>query len=169
MKKAKLMMAVIATSLYAMGAHAGIKVEAETFSGEGGGAVSKVGGRPGASGECLTSHNDKGHWLEWKVEVAEAGDYELTLRYAGGRKWTVGREVTVNGKSPAGWDKLSLPTTGGFGRAESEWKNITLPGTVKLEKGSNVIRINNLGAADGDGAANLDLLWFGKPGEAPSL
>lgn len=157
------------------GANAAILLEAEANSATGGGSFDVRTDRPGASGgKALIGWDDNGQWLEWKFEVPAAGEYEVTLRYAGGRAWTVFRELQLDGKVPAkGFEKFELPTTNGWGRSEADWSNMTIkhdgkPLLLKLGQGSHVLRLTSLGGADGNGSANLDAVIIHAPGEAPA-
>ncbi len=155
-------------------AHAGsILLEAEAHTASGGGSFDLKTDRPGSSGgKALAGWDNDQQWLEWKFEVPQAGDYALTLRYAGGRNGVVWREVRVNGKLPgAGFERIALANTGGWGRSAGEWKNLTIgaegkPLTLKLAKGSNVIRLTSLGGEGGSGSANLDAVLLHTPGRS---
>lgn len=121
-----------------------VTVEAEDFSGQGGGEV-LVTTRSGHSGKMLTRWEaDKGHWLEWKLPVAQAGEYRLVLRYASGSDQAL-RSVLVDGAAPAGWEPLALPGTGGFGDPASTWQYYQSPGKLTLTPGEHVLRLTNTG------------------------
>jgi hypothetical protein len=58
-------------------------VEAERFSGQGGGTVKAPSGRIHASGKIVTGwHMNVGHWLEWTITLPAPGAYHLVLKYA---------------------------------------------------------------------------------------
>ncbi len=142
---------------------ASILLEAENSSATGGGRFDVKTDRPGSSGgKALAGWDDTQQWLEWSFEVPESGDYLVTLRYAGGRDWAVWRELKLDGKVPAaGFAKVELKETGGWGRSAKDWKNLTIaaggkPLSLKLAKGSHVLRLTSLGGAAGNGSANLD-------------
>jgi roadblock/LC7 domain-containing protein len=166
-KKTTRFMALVAAGLAfsASALAAEIVIEAEDFSAQGGGNVAKVSDRPATSGgSAISNFDNQGHWLEWKVDVPDDGDYEMTLRYAGGRKWNVYREIQIDGKVPSDvFAKMVLPPTGGFGRTAGEWANLVVgtegkPALVRLTKGAHVVRVTNLGGESGNGSANLDLI-----------
>ena len=107
--------------------------------------------------------DQQGHWLEWTVDVPKAGDYQVVLRYAGGRPWPVYRELRIDGQLPAAeFAQLELPPTGGFGRETSHWRNLSLSSNtgevlqLSLDKGPVTLRLTNLGSVGSDGAVKLD-------------
>ncbi|MGC3962624.1 MAG: carbohydrate-binding protein [Rhodocyclaceae bacterium] len=169
LRKTTRFMALVAAGLAfsATALAADVLIEAESFNAQGGGNVAKVTDRPATSGgAALMNFDNEGHWLEWKIDVPADGNYAVSLRYAGGRKWNVFREVQIDGKVPNdAFAKVTLPTTGGFGRAEAEWKDMVIVGAdgkaamVALTKGTHVLRITNLGGEGGaSGSANLDVI-----------
>jgi hypothetical protein len=157
-----------------LGYSAVIKIEAESFVAQGGGSANKTSDRPGTSGgEAVIAWDDKDHWIEWKVEVPETADYQVVLRLAGNRDWTVYRELKVDGKVPSeAFAKIPFTRSGGWGRKAEDWKAVTVtgadgkPATVRLEKGQHTLRLTNLGGEDGNGGANIDVIVLHKPGEA---
>ena len=81
-----------------------------------------------------------GEWLEYTVEVAAAGDYELYARVAslatGGAF-----HVELDGVDKTG--VMTVPVTGGWQRWE------TISATVRLDAGVQVMRWQNASTADG--------------------
>lgn len=144
-------------------------LEAEKASAKGGGDFLEKDDRPGSSGKlALAGWDDEGQWLEWKFDIAQPGEYAVTVRYAGGRSWVVWRELKIDGKVPAAnFAKLELPATGGWGRSAREWRNLTL-GTLKLDKGSHVLRLTNIGGKGANGSANIDAVVVHSPGADPA-
>jgi hypothetical protein len=125
-------------------------VEAESFSGQGGGGQVRVYDRIGASGRMVTYwHEVIGHWLEWKLEVPATGDYRVTLKYATDSPETQ-RELTVDGASPGdAFTAIRLPSTGGFCTARNDWRYHTVggettPAAVHLTAGPHTVRMTNL-------------------------
>ncbi|MBN2450123.1 MAG: hypothetical protein JXR77_07020 [Lentisphaeria bacterium] len=147
-----------------------IVVQAEAFTAQGGGTCQVRDDRQAAWGSIVTYwHQDIGHWLEWTVEAPETGEYVLRLRYASGSP-EPRRELRLDGKVPfAGAEDIRFDTTGGYGTRADEWRWRTLedpPGRearLRLERGSHVLRLTNLG----DGLA-LDFLALA-PCPAPPL
>ena len=143
-------------------------IEAESFLKQEGGQAIKTTDRPATSGNlCITSWDNPNHWIEWEVDIPQTGEYQLVLRYAGGRAWTVYREFQIDGKTPNdAFKKIVWETTGGFGRSASEWKNLVVSDSnkqtalVNLAKGKHIVRGINLGGDGANGGGNLDLLAF---------
>ena len=115
-----------------------IVIPAISFSAQGGGEVDRREPR-GTPAEPDPGYvhfwHTPGHWLEWTLDGAAPGEYEVTLRYAG--KHTVERSVSVNGAAVKGLDPVPLPRTGRW----SEWRETTLPARVTLREGRNVLRM----------------------------
>jgi len=94
--------------------------------------------KKGGAAECIQFWATPGHWLEWTVEDAAAGDYELVLNYAG--MHAVRRSLAVSGKIVKGLEDLTVPRTGNWDTA-ADWKAAT---AVTLAPGSNVLRMTCL-------------------------
>lgn len=84
--------------------------------------------------------NWPGHWIQWEIEVAEAGDYALVMRYATKEvpPYT-DRWLKINDEEIHGADNpIEFPSTGGFGDSPEQWGfvvvpvNIKEPGTIDL-------------------------------------
>ena len=93
------------------------------------------------------SPNQPGGYIEWTVEVEEAGEYILDFRYAHGSDDDRPAQISVNGKTAI--ESLTFPTTAEF----NNWKNVQT--AVTLEKGENKIRATAIGAK---GGVNIDSL-----------
>ncbi len=132
-----------------------IMIQAEDFSGQGGGEV-LVTERVASVGRMITQwHADLGHWLEWTFEVPAEGDYAIHARYATQSENTR-RSLTIDGASPGDpFAELRFPSTGGFSTAADDWESLRLGGPVHLSAGMHTIRMTNLG----DGLA-LDYLML---------
>jgi hypothetical protein len=79
-----------------------------------------------------------GHWLQWTVDVPEAGQYDVTLQYA--TKIGTSRSMSVNGQAVKGLDPFVLPRTSRW----SAWTELQLPAPITLKAGANVLRITCL-------------------------
>ena len=181
MKKVLFLAAIITVLAFAvtMAIAADLKVivEAESFTKEEGGSVEKISGRVAASNSCLLGWNNQGHALEWEVNIPEDAEYKVVLRYANGRKWTVYRDLQIDGAYPGdAFKKITLPATGGFSKTSNDWKNLTVSDSqgqaalFKLTAGKHIVRMNNLGGDKDDGATNLDSFGFlGKDVDASVL
>ncbi len=129
-----------------------ILLQAEKFDAQGGGEVKIVPGRVNADGDAVTMWEAHvNHWLEWKFEAPQDGQYQIILRYASGSPETK-REVQIDGKFPdASMRQIVLPGTGGYSASEDNWKFWRLldsqqkPLQVALTKGAHTIRVSNLG------------------------
>ncbi|MBT4817223.1 MAG: PKD domain-containing protein, partial [Lentisphaerae bacterium] len=139
-------------------------IEAEAFSGQGGGTVKVPANRVGASGPMVTGwHMNVGHWLEWTITPPKPGRYHLVLKYATGSPDTR-RELLLNGESPApACREIRLPSTGGYCTGRDNWEYLTVGGTtpvaLMLKSGKNRIRLTNLK----DGLALDQLLLIAVP------
>ena len=117
---------------------------AVSFTAEGGGEVRKTEpkgpvDRPGA--RYVHFWYTPGHWLEWTIEGAAAGDYKVTVHYAG--KHDVSRALAVNGAPVKALESFTLARTGRW----RTWGEATLPATVSLRAGRNVLRMTCLDKA----------------------
>lgn len=90
-------------------------------------------------GTCV-SHTADGEWLDYTVDVAEAGSYDLTLRLASASAGTPG-VITVSLGDRLVVPATAVPRTGGW----TEWEIVTVRG-VLLPAGRHVLR---LGIPDG--------------------
>lgn len=138
-----------------------VLIEAETFSGQGGGTVKVATGRTGASGAMVTGWQDSlGHWLEWRTKVPATGTYHLVLKYCSGSP-APRRELRVDGSSPAAaCQEVRFENTGGFSTGRDDWRYLAIGGETQpvglvLSAGEHVLRLVNLG----DGLA-LDWLML---------
>ncbi len=146
-----------------------VVVEAEKYLKEENGALKKIDGRVESSGNsCISTWNDKGHVIEWEVNIPATAEYKVVLRFANGRDWETYRDLKIDGAYPSdAFKKIGIPATGGFSKDSNNWVNITVVDAqkavalIKLTQGKHLIRMTNLGGADGnDGASNLDSLGF---------
>ncbi len=90
-----------------------------------------------------------GEWLEYTIDVAQAGQYDIILRYAsgnasgGGPFWFESDGVKIS-------DDINVTSTGDWGA----WQNVTTQ-NVTLSAGEQVIRV-----AVGNGGFNLGRMTF---------
>ena len=122
-----------------------ITLQAEDFSGQGGGEVS-VFDRIGNVGKMITMwHADLGHWLEWRFEAPAEGEYVIHARYATDCEKSV-RRLTIDGESPGKeYERISFARTGGYCTAKDDWDMKQLGPPVRLKAGGHSLRMTNLG------------------------
>jgi hypothetical protein len=116
-----------------------VVIAAARFTGQGGGAVQVL--TPPAAG-YVRDWSAKGHWLEWTVDSAAAGAYDIYLHYATDQ-WCP-REMQVNGEVVKGLESFAMETTGD----DRNWCEAKLPVTVTLKQGRNVLRMTSLAAGE---------------------
>ncbi|MEO0806841.1 MAG: kelch repeat-containing protein [Cyanobacteria bacterium J06643_4] len=102
----------------------------------------------GADGTFADFQNPTGDFIEWTVTVAEAGDYDLSLRYANGDS---NRPLALEVNGDTQESSLDFVGTGGW----SKWATVTQ--TATLRAGTNTVRIQ----ATGNSGANFDWLEVG--------
>jgi len=124
------------------------------FTGEGGGKVEVADPESTARIDYFLRWDAEGHWLEWPVETPQAGQYEVTLRYA--TAFPAPRRLDVNGAAVPGLESFTLEPTGGW----SHWLEQKLPVPVTLKAGRNMLRLTSLGGR----GCNLDLITLTAPG-----
>ena len=113
-----------------------IVIPAVSFKAQGGGEAVKTEARkPAAEFADGFVHfwYTPGHWLEWTIESAKAGEYTLTLQYAA--KQGAVRGLTINGAAAKGLKRSRCPApTGGMRGPRSP------PAKITLVDGRNVLR-----------------------------
>ncbi|NLX59202.1 MAG: hypothetical protein GXY74_08955 [Phycisphaerae bacterium] len=143
-----------------------VVIEAEAFSGQGGGEVrvseKKVGAR---GGKAFMGWDSEGHWIEWPVEVPESGYYQMLVRHCGDRE-QARRGILIDGVGeglPIG--EFFLPATGGWSNARDDWRLTALEdwrtgrrALFYLKRGRHTIRLTNL-----SNSVNLDYLVLASP------
>lgn len=139
---------------------AGIVIEAEDFSGQGGGSVGISEGRhfQQHGGKSIMNYSGNGHWLEWRLTVPREGAYRLLARAATQEPRSL-RSLTLNGQAPAGLGLIEFPGTGGWGYTADEWAALVLAGTpeapaLQLKAGTHTLRLT------GESAEHLNLDYF---------
>jgi oligo-alginate lyase len=135
-----------------------VTVQAEAFSGQGGGEVLISDKKIGVEGTCFLKWDAPGHWLEWSCDVPETAIYQLDLRYCTMQK-NAERALLIDGAYPGEVGKaIPLPSTGGYANKTDDWRTATLgesgePAPLYLRQGHHTIRLYNL-----RDPANLDWL-----------
>jgi hypothetical protein len=140
-----------------------VVMEAEKFSGQGGGSV-LITNRQGHSGSMITRWEaDRNHWLEWKFTALKPGTYAVVLRYCSGTDNGCRRALTLDGASPAeAFADIKLPYTGGFADRAADWQYLRVPAqpgaasdatpaVLNLSAGQHTLRLSNL-----EGGCGLD-------------
>lgn len=157
-------------ALPALPASAGcrVRVQAEEFSGQGGGQVEVTDAKVDAVGRSFLHWDAPGHYLEYEVEVPADGGYYLTLRYCTADE-TAARAVLVDGALPdEALGSVPFDWTGGWSNSASDWRLVTVPGAdgrpflFGLTRGRHTIRFVNC-----RGSMNLDWVSVHSPGTEP--
>ncbi|MDD5688590.1 MAG: hypothetical protein PHE88_12250 [Elusimicrobia bacterium] len=98
-----------------------IKIEAEDFSGQGGGEIKIEENMSVASKKTIGNWNKPGQWVEWKFTVAKDGLYTITLQYATAEEPV--RSLMIDGAYPTeDLRRIFFKTTGGWGGQATEWQ-----------------------------------------------
>jgi hypothetical protein len=147
-----------------------IIVQAESFSGQGGGEVKIVDNKVGAVEKAVAVWNVTDHWLEWTVTAPAEAYYNLSVCYASEDNGAE-REIKINGQAQEPQAALQLPFSGGWANSGDDWtlSTVTDPTTsqpllIKLNAGTNTIRLTNTGGK----GANLDYLVVTSPDVQPA-
>jgi len=98
-----------------------------------------------------------GEWLEYTVNVAAAGTYDLTLRVA---CLNDGRTISLQADGKDIATDVAIPNTAGW----QTWENLTVP-NISLSAGTQVIRVT-IGASD---YVNLNYMTFSRISKPISL
>lgn len=136
----------------------GVRIQAETFSKQGGGAsevrVRTSKEKRGSDGGAISHWDSLGAWVDWEFTIPQTGAYFLLARYA--CPVTSQRRAAIDGRDCG---TLSLPATGGYSSAaQDDWRVELLrdaggePIALKLTAGRHTLRLAN---TDGVGC-NLD-------------
>jgi len=105
-----------------------IVVEAEEYS----------RGKYRRSGIFILNGNFTPNYAEYDIEVAQAGAYQLELKYAAGDSRPV--KLYLNGRLLT--EEAAAGVTGGFGNGDAKWM---VEGVVALNEGKNVLRLERPG------------------------
>ncbi|MGW6197981.1 carbohydrate-binding protein [Kribbella sp. NPDC055110] len=112
------------------GAPVGEKVEAESYVAQHGwteGGANFIESNPAASGGKNVGWTAAGNWLQYRVDIAQAGTYDLELRVANGTGAVAADAVSVRDASGTVLAKVSVPDTGGWASYQSVQTQVTLP------------------------------------------
>ncbi|MGW6280293.1 carbohydrate-binding protein [Kribbella sp. NPDC055071] len=112
------------------GAPVGARVEAESYVAQHGwtdGGANFIENNPAASGGKNVGWTAAGNWLQYRVDVAQAGTYDLELRVANGTGAIAPDAVSLRDASGAVLAKVSVPDTGGWASYQSVHTQVTLP------------------------------------------
>jgi hypothetical protein len=137
-----------------------IRVNAAEFSDQGGGAVETTSRKVGAEGPAFLHWDNAGHWLEYTLNVPQAGAYRLLLR-ACTAQGAAHRRISVNGEVVDACQVQELAGTGGYSSGRDDWRVFTVanlkaqPVSFDLPAGTVVLRLENI-----DGRS-LNLNWLG--------
>jgi len=129
---------------------AGVLVEGEAFTTEGGGQVKKSSEHKNThAGGCIFTWANPGHWIAWQVAVPKSGRYVLTVVAASGEHVAV-RSLRIDGRLVPGAGLVAFSGTGGWGRSDpKEWQAFRpVDGkgkaiAVHLEAGKHEVRMEN--------------------------
>ena len=140
-------------------------VQAEDFTGQGGGTVRLSATKRNILGKAFLGWDATGHWLEWTFDVPAAGHYHLSVLYCTELD-ACRRELKVNGKVVEPFAPLVFASTGGWANQADDWRLLTVanpaadhPLLIPLNSGRNVLRLTN---TNGRGV-NLDYLAVTSP------
>ncbi|GAA2336272.1 carbohydrate-binding protein [Dactylosporangium salmoneum] len=117
------------------GAPIGEKVEAEAYVAEHGwtdGGANFVENNPAASGGKNIGWTAAGNWLQYRLDVAQAGTYDLELRVANGTGATAANAVSLRDAAGTVLTTVSVPDTGGWAAYQSVHATVTLPAGDQL-------------------------------------
>ena len=112
------------------GAPVGEKFEAESYVAQHGwtdGGSNFVENNPAASGGKNVGWTAAGNWLQYRVDIAEAGTYDLEFRVANGTGAVAADAVSVRDAAGTVLTKVSVPDTGGWASYQSVQTQVTLP------------------------------------------
>ena len=113
-----------------------ITLTGASFSGQGNGKV-----RVKDVAKNIFGWDNKDHWLEWTLDIPEAGNYEICLELSTATMSK--RNFQINGKAIPDLQEYNMSYTGGW----SNWQKQFLPTAVSLKSGKNVLHINNAGGS----------------------
>jgi len=141
----RLLVAIVLSCAVAYADLPQVIIEAEDYSAVTGGEV-RVLDRPEASGgKCVSYWEEPGVALTCAFEVAEAGEYCLTLGYA--CNWSdTRRQVAIDGEVVPGLEEVLLPGTGSW----ADFGALTLPGPdggrarIPLTAGAHTLTLTNV-------------------------
>ncbi|SMD19227.1 carbohydrate-binding protein [Kibdelosporangium aridum] len=107
----------------------GQKVEAESYSAQNGwteGGANFIENNAAASGGKNVGWTAAGNWLKFRIDVAQAGTYDLELRYANGSGSTAADALSFRNAAGEKLVTFSLPDSGGWGNWQSATAKVNL-------------------------------------------
>ncbi|RPE46590.1 glucosylceramidase [Streptomyces sp. Ag109_O5-1] len=107
----------------------GERIEAESYTGRHGwpaGGSNFVESNSAASGGKDVGWTAAGNWLTYRLEVPQAGSYDLELRVANGTGATAANAVSLRDDTGTTLATASVPATGGWGTYQSVQVPVTL-------------------------------------------
>jgi glucosylceramidase len=117
------------------GAPVGEKVEAESYVAQHGwtdGGSNFIESNPVASGGKNVGWTAAGNWLTYRLDVAQAGTYDLELRVANGTGAIAPNAVSFRDAADQVLATVSVPDTGGWGSYQSVHATVDLPAGDQL-------------------------------------
>ena len=119
----------VAVTVLPHGAPVGQRVEAEGYVAQYGwteGGANFVESNAGASGGKNIGWTAAGNWLRYRVDVAEAGTYDLELRVANGTGAVAPDAISLRDAAGTELATVSVPATGGWAAYQSVHLPVTL-------------------------------------------
>jgi glucosylceramidase len=113
----------------------GEKVEAESYVAQHGwtdGGSNFIESNPAASGGKHVGWTAAGNWLQYRVDLAQAGTYNLELRVANGTGAPAPDAISVRDANGTVLTRTTVPDTGGWGAYQSTSAQLTLPAGDQL-------------------------------------
>lgn len=99
----------------------------------------------------LDTENVRGAGIDWKINIASAGDYSLTWRFANG---LTARSARLLINDTEAIPSINFPATGAW----NAWSEVSV--VVPMTAGLKTIRLE---ATNNDGCANIDSLYVSGP------
>lgn len=136
-----------------------VRLAAEDFVGQGGGAVRVVDDKTASHGNSFMHWDRAGHWLEWRLELPEAQRAHLLARACTAQMQAL-RKLTVNGTTPTAAESMEFAGTGGYSNHNDDWRIFRAtdregkPLVLELPAGETILRLENI---DGQ---SLNLNWL---------
>ncbi|MFI7061212.1 carbohydrate-binding protein [Kribbella sp. NPDC050124] len=117
------------------GTPVGERTEAESYVAQHGwteGGANFIESNPAASGGKNVGWTAAGNWLQYRLDITNAGTYGLELRVANGTGAVAPDAISIRDNSGAVLAKLSIPDTGGWSTYQSIHTQLTLPAGDQL-------------------------------------
>lgn len=117
------------------GAPVGEIVEAENYTAQNGwteGGANFIESNASASGGRNVGWTAPGNWLKYRVDVAQAGPYDLEIRAANGTGAVAADALSVRDAAGTELATVSVPDTGGWGAYQSVHTTVNLPAGDQL-------------------------------------